>query len=236
MSKVLTLNLEGPLQSWGDHSRFFRRESLAFPTKSGVIGLILCAMGLNGTQEQLLSELSIGRMEVWGYGPSDRYLSVMEDFHMVGSGYDGTDRWEKFFIPRKADGTKATNGCGPKITRREYLQDAKFAVFIEVPDSRAEEIQEAIKNPTWDLYLGRKCCAPSAPIFVGIYDDSKQAALNFNQFLKSRHSQGQELKIYFKVTESDEMDEDSILLQDVPVKFGKEKVYKNRFVRFEKMP
>ncbi len=234
MSKVLTLNLEGPLQSWGDHSRFLRRESLAFPTKSGVIGLILCAMGLNGTQEQLLSELSLGRMEVWGYGPSDRYLSVMEDFHMVGSGYDDADPWETLFIPKKADGKKA-NG-GPKITRREYLQDAKFAVFLEVPDNRVEEIQEAIKSPTWDLYLGRKCCAPSAPIFVGIYEDSKQATSSFNQFIKIRNSPVQEFKIYFKVTESDEMDEGSILLQDVPVKFGKEKVYKNRFVRFEKMP
>ncbi len=41
------LRLEGPLQAWGDNSKFVIRRTMEAPTKSGVIGLICCAMGLS---------------------------------------------------------------------------------------------------------------------------------------------------------------------------------------------
>ena len=36
----LLLWLEAPLQAWGHDSKFGRRDSLDFPTKSGVLGLL----------------------------------------------------------------------------------------------------------------------------------------------------------------------------------------------------
>ncbi len=42
---VLLLQLAGPLQSWGDSSRFVRRETRNEPTKSGVIGMLASAQG-----------------------------------------------------------------------------------------------------------------------------------------------------------------------------------------------
>ena len=42
---VLLLQLAGPLQSWGDSSRFVRRETRNEPTKSGVIEEILVKNG-----------------------------------------------------------------------------------------------------------------------------------------------------------------------------------------------
>ena len=42
---VLLLRLKGPLQSWGDSSRFTRRETRQEPTKSGVLGLLAAAQG-----------------------------------------------------------------------------------------------------------------------------------------------------------------------------------------------
>ena len=44
---VLLLQLAGPLQSWGDSSRFVRRETRNEPTKSGVIGMLASAQGRN---------------------------------------------------------------------------------------------------------------------------------------------------------------------------------------------
>jgi CRISPR-associated Cas5-like protein len=38
--------LEGPLQSWGDHSKYGRRDTLTFPTKSAIYGMILAAMDI----------------------------------------------------------------------------------------------------------------------------------------------------------------------------------------------
>ena len=40
MSAVLVLRLAGPMQSWGADSRFTRRSTEAFPTKSALVGLL----------------------------------------------------------------------------------------------------------------------------------------------------------------------------------------------------
>lgn len=52
---VLLLQLAGPLQSWGDSSRFVRRETRNEPTKSGVIGMLASAQGR--TREDSIEDL-----------------------------------------------------------------------------------------------------------------------------------------------------------------------------------
>lgn len=42
----LPLWFDAPLQSWGFASRFQRRTTGLFPTKSGVLGIVCAAMGL----------------------------------------------------------------------------------------------------------------------------------------------------------------------------------------------
>src|SRR5260370_29670583 len=42
---ILLLRVEGPLQSWGTRSRWDVRDSASEPTKSGIIGLLGCALG-----------------------------------------------------------------------------------------------------------------------------------------------------------------------------------------------
>ena len=44
--KLLILRLEGALQSWGERSHWDHRDTAVFPSKSGVVGLLGCAMGL----------------------------------------------------------------------------------------------------------------------------------------------------------------------------------------------
>ncbi|WP_442903883.1 type I-E CRISPR-associated protein Cas5/CasD, partial [Gilvimarinus sp. 1_MG-2023] len=63
-------------------------------------------------------------------------------------------------IPKTAEGKKAVGG-GTKMTYRYYLQDSAFAVVLEVPENQAQALAEALQNPVWDLYLGRKTCAPT---------------------------------------------------------------------------
>ena len=101
--KYLLMWLEGPLQSWGDRSRYSRRETQLFPTKSGVYGLILCALGLSGAQTEILAVLSDFRLDVLGYKKSNSDFSensIMRDFHMIGSGYDNSDLWEKYLVKK----------------------------------------------------------------------------------------------------------------------------------------
>lgn len=46
--KTLLLWLEGPLQSWGHDSQFDRRDTLPFPTFSGICGMLCAALGAGG--------------------------------------------------------------------------------------------------------------------------------------------------------------------------------------------
>jgi len=46
----LLLWFEAPLQSWGSDSKFGRRDTQTFPTKSGVLGLVCSALGAGGEQ------------------------------------------------------------------------------------------------------------------------------------------------------------------------------------------
>ncbi len=48
--------LEAPLQSWGADSRFGRRSTLPFPTRSGIMGLVCCALGKGGEQVEWLAK------------------------------------------------------------------------------------------------------------------------------------------------------------------------------------
>ncbi len=65
-SGVLLLRLAGPMQSWGDASRFNRRETRTEPTKSAVIGLLASAQGRTREDpiEDLL-QLSFGVRILW---------------------------------------------------------------------------------------------------------------------------------------------------------------------------
>ena len=44
--KLLLIRLEGALQSWGEWAKWDERDSGLMPTKSGVIGVLACCMGL----------------------------------------------------------------------------------------------------------------------------------------------------------------------------------------------
>ncbi|MBI4285283.1 MAG: type I-E CRISPR-associated protein Cas5/CasD, partial [Chloroflexi bacterium] len=43
---TLFLRLAGPMQSWGTSSRFQLRRTDLYPSKSGVLGMLLCAKGV----------------------------------------------------------------------------------------------------------------------------------------------------------------------------------------------
>ena len=40
------LRLAGPMQSWGEHSMFGERDTLPYPSRSGLIGMFAAAQGV----------------------------------------------------------------------------------------------------------------------------------------------------------------------------------------------
>jgi CRISPR system Cascade subunit CasD len=149
---------------------------------------------------------------------------LLMDFQMVGSGYDDSDPWQDLLIPKKANG-KSPNGAGSKMTYRYYLQDARFAVVLECSQAESTLFSEALQNPMYDLFLGRKNCVPTEFIYQGVFD-SENAALE--QATEIANQKG--CKEYFRVVEGDHLDGDSMTLNDIPLQFGEVKKYRDRRV------
>lgn len=134
---VLLMKLAGPLQAWGDRSRFVRRESATEPTKSGVIGLVAAACGRRRTDPiEDLAGLTFGvRVDQPG--------ALVRDFQTA----------------RSLDGTRTM-----PLSVRYYLSDAVFLAALQGPPTLLEGLVESIRNPTFPLYLGRRSCPPAEPV------------------------------------------------------------------------
>jgi len=171
----IALLLDGPMQSWGFSSRFTRRTTALHPTKSGVIGILAAALGIDkyGTDEAKqiarLAKLEITTVTL-PKNHNDRELPIvrLSDYHTIGGGYDD-EEWMK--RPRAASGAKLNT----VLSERHYLLDARFGVLLEGAPEWIEEIAAKLRNPTWGLWLGRKCCIPATPLFVGVAGDRAAA-------------------------------------------------------------
>ncbi|MDP1559595.1 MAG: type I-E CRISPR-associated protein Cas5/CasD [Nitrosomonas sp.] len=224
----LLLWLEAPLQSWGSDSKFGRRDTQTFPTKSGVLGLICSALGAGGEQHALLAEFAVLSQTAISYVRSKQTREpLLRDFHMVGSGYDDQDPWLNLLIPKTSEGKKAVGG-GTKMTYRYYLQDAVFAVVLEVPADKAEIIAQALQNPAWDVYLGRKNCVPTDFIYRGIFDNDA-AALEQASSIAMEKQRIEDFRVLHGALDDSEADE-VFTINDVPVQFGEDKRYRDRQV------
>jgi len=228
-TRYLLLWLQAPLQSWGHDSKFGRRDTLNFPTKSGVLGLVCCAMGQGGEQKEFLAEFAPLKQTVLSFvkknykdEKTDR-LPLLRDFHMVGSGYNDKDPWTKLLIPKTADGKKAVGG-GAKMTYRYYLQDATFAVILEVPTDKADLIADTLQAPVWDLFLGRKSCVPTDLVYRGNFENAENAIIEAEKIASEK-----DLLHDFKVLDG-EHEGEVLTLTDVPVCFGEKKIYRDRRV------
>ncbi len=162
----LALLLDGPLQSWGYGSRFDRRTTLPFPTRSGITGMICAAMGIGRTDTDALAGFSEVRMTTLTFSQTGR----LTDFHTVGGGYD--PKTQRHQMPRKAN--NATPGV--VVSRREYLLGSRFGVILSGPAERLTAMAEALRNPRWGIWLGRKSCIPATPVCQGIFDGFEAAA------------------------------------------------------------
>lgn len=158
---VLALRLKGPMQSWGYDSQFNRRNTALFPTKSALAGLCCAAMGLpRGSQEE---KEALGKIAVLKLLCIDKnkeiMLKRMQDYHTVMN-------------TRNAEGKIKKDAV---LTYRQYLNDAYFYAFLEGDKSFLQTIAEKLKNPVWGIWLGRKACIPSSPVFAGMYDSEGEA-------------------------------------------------------------
>ena len=143
----LALRLEGPLQSWGFDSQYNRRNTGLMPTKSAIAGICCAALGLpRGSEEEKeflglfatvrMTAIAIPRKAVKKELPVRR----LQDYHTVQN-------------TRRASGA-VNNDC--VLTYRQYLTDAAFGVLLEGSKTLLTQIADALVDPVWGIWLGRK--------------------------------------------------------------------------------
>jgi CRISPR system Cascade subunit CasD len=139
---TLLFRLVGPMQSWGTRGRFDLRDTESDPTKSGVVGLIACAMGIDRALDvSHLAALTMGvRVDRRG---------------VQGVDYQ-TARMSRKVVPSRGDDTSQT--------WRSYLADAAFLVAMHGDRVVLEDVHAALADPRWPLCLGRKSYVPSLPV------------------------------------------------------------------------
>lgn len=190
---TLLLLLSGPLQAWGDSSRFARRATNREPTKSGVIGLIAAAQGRRRTDslEDLLG-LSFGvRVDHEG--------RVERDFQTA----------------RRLDGSSLP------LTTRYYLSDATFVAGLEGPRDLLSALDSHLRTPRYPLFLGRRACPPSAPVALGLREGDVAEALRAEPW-RATVTQQRRLRarqVSLRLVLDGETGEDGTAQRDVPLSF-----------------
>ena len=166
--KSVLLRLAGPLQSWGTQGRFGIRDTDSEPSKSGVVGLVGAALGMSRDDEATLARLRTLAFAV----RVDREGSPLRDFHTVGG---GVFRGEDHGLWSIEAGKKEVKTA---LTQRYYLSDASFLTALGGDDEAfVADIARALQHPVWPLFLGRRACPPSEPVFAGLANASPDAAI-----------------------------------------------------------
>lgn len=219
---ILLLRLVGPLQSWGTTSRFDQRDTGKEPSKSGVVGLLAAAMGIdreNWTRLEPLARLCMGVRH-------DRQGTPKQDYQTAGCAREDT------II--KASGEPSKDGV---VSQRQYLADAAFLVGLEGKDrSLLEDAHAHLQNPVWLLFLGRKSYVPSEPIWIdrGVQDAPLREVLIRWPWIAARRKWEEPPEKLLVSWESE--DGTGTLKMDQPLSSFAERRFGARFVRSQRIP
>jgi len=142
---VILIRLSGPMQSWGVQSRFTVRDTGLEPSKSGVVGLLCAALGRS--RQESVEDLAVLRMAV----RVDQEPTVERDYQTAMD-----------VLRASGKGIKPT-----EPSTRYYLTDARFLVGLQGRGTKMlGRLHDALRDPHWCLYLGRKAFVPGEPVWL----------------------------------------------------------------------
>lgn len=156
----LVLRFEGPLQSWGGATRGKDRGTNSAPTKSGVVGLLGAALGIERGGD--FSELNALQLAVRIDKPGRLHM----DFQIMK--YRGKQLESGHAVQNPDAKEYEHNRAKSRIFYKQYLEDASFLVVLSGDVSTIEKCAQALKSPVYPLCLGRKNCPPACPVLVGV--------------------------------------------------------------------
>ncbi len=166
----LILNLESPLMSFGGETIDNYGVIRWFPAASMLTGVFANALGWRrvererhqSLQERLVFAARIDREPAGGVR--------LTDFQTAQLNKDDKG-WTTRGRPEGRAGGANTYDA-PHLRYRDYFADMRVTVALRLePEDESptlDELANALQQPARPLFIGRKPCLPSAPLFVGI--------------------------------------------------------------------
>jgi len=151
-----------PLVSWGEIAVGGERQSARHPSKSAIIGLVSAAFGIKRDEEETLFQLanSLGiAVELHAGG------SILRDYHTTQ-----VPKKESKVVhyTRRSELQASPSKIGTILSTREYRCDALAVIAVYLKDEFSNftlaKIKQAICEPTFHLYFGRKSSPPALPL------------------------------------------------------------------------
>ena len=189
----LILNLESPLLAFGGETIDNLGVIRPFPAASMLTGLFANALGWRRTererhqrlQDRLVFAARIDREPATGVRMTDYQTVKMGDtvdLYVQGGGW--VVGWTTRGTPESRAGALGASGGGPFTHQRwrDYYADMHVTVTLRLqPGSEPptlDILSAALDEPARPLFIGRKPCLPSVPLFGGFAEgDTALAAL-----------------------------------------------------------
>jgi len=148
---TLILKTEG-MSAYGLQTFDVQRRINHFPTRSAILGLLGAALGITRDNYQQLFELS-------------QQLDIAVQVNNAGEKIVDYHTVQHFRSPQG----KIQSGTKP--TYREYWCDSEYSFAISADKNTILRIENAVKNPVFNLFQGRKSCPLTRPLFETLVEE-----------------------------------------------------------------
>lgn len=173
--ETLIFQLQAPLSSWGEVAVGEYRPSADYPSQSAIHGLLGAALGITRDDDAAQTSLRTGFRLAVGVLSQGKLL---RDFH-TAQVPSRTDLKKRPHATRRDELSLAKTDLNTILSSRDYRQDAAALVAVQAladaPYSLAQ-LGEALKNPKFVLYLGRKSCPVDAPLHPRVMNSDTVSA------------------------------------------------------------
>ena len=154
----------GTIVSWGSTAVGDLRHTDDHPTKSGVMGQLCAALGIERSEEDLVGLMN----QSYGFATIvDRAGEVLRDYHTIQTpneiaGFEYQTRADEMRLGKKKGKLNTI------ISTRDYRTGtiARIAIWVKDPETAPcslNTIAKFLAYPVFALYIGRKSCPFSLP-------------------------------------------------------------------------
>ncbi len=161
--QFLVFQLQAAMASWGDVAVGEYRGSRDAPGIAALIGLLGAALGVRREDEPTHAALQDGFRFAVGVVDSGQLL---RDYHTAQVPSRSSLKGRPH-ATRRDELSFARHELNTILSTRDYRQEAACVVAVQAAAQAPhtlEALAQALREPKFVLYLGRKCCPPAAPL------------------------------------------------------------------------